>query len=75
MPRSVEVGIEEINGVLLYNIDDIQSRVDEALKRRLASIPNVESLLEEAIEDFGDWSKDMSINPTINKLKNAVRAD
>ena len=72
VPRSVEVGIEEINGVLLYNIDDIQSRVDEALKRRLASIPNVESLLEEAIEDFGDWSKDMSVNPTINKLKNAL---
>ncbi len=72
VPRSVEAGIEEINGVILYNIDDIKSRADEALKRRLSSIPKVESLLAEAIADFDDWSKDMSVNPTINKLKNAL---
>ncbi len=72
VPRSVETGIEEINGVLLYNIDDIQSRADEALKRRMSSIPKVEALLAEAIADFDDWSKDISVNPTINKLKNAL---
>jgi glutamyl-tRNA reductase len=72
VPRSVDTGIEEVNGVLLYNIDDIQSRADEALKRRLSSIPKVESLLAEAVADFDDWSKDMSVNPTINKLKNAL---
>ncbi len=72
VPRNIEAGIEEINGVLLYNIDDIRSRVDETLKRRLASIPKVESILSEAIVDFGDWNKDMSVNPTINKLKNAL---
>ena len=72
VPRSVDTRIEEVNGVLLYNIDDIQSRADEALKRRLSSIPKVESLLAEAVADFDDWSKDMSVNPTINKLKNAL---
>lgn len=72
MPRSIETGIEEVNGVLLYNVDDIQSRADEALERRLSSIPKVEQLVAEAVADFDEWSKDMSLNPTINKLKNAL---
>lgn len=72
VPRSVENGIEEVNGAILYNIDNVQSRADEALKRRMASVPRVESLVVEAVEDFGDWSKEMSVNPTINKLKNAL---
>lgn len=72
MPRSVETGVEDTNGVLLYNIDNIQSRADEALKKRTEAIPKVEKLVVEAIEDFDDWSKDLSVSPTINKLKNAL---
>ena len=72
VPRSIEASIEEVNGMLLYNIDDIQSRADEALQRRLSAIPKVENLVSQAIDDFDDWSKDMSVSPTINKLKNAL---
>ena len=72
VPRSIEAGIEEINGVLLYNIDNIQSRADEALSKRLAAVPEVEKLVYAAVEDFDDWSKDMSVSPTINKLKNTL---
>jgi glutamyl-tRNA reductase len=72
VPRSIEPGIEDINGALLYNIDNIKARADEALNRRMAAIPKVEELVLEAIGDFEDWSKDMSVNPTINKLKNAL---
>ncbi len=72
VPRSIETGIEDINGVLLYNIDNIQSRADEALSRRLAAVPEVERLVYQAVEDFDDWSKDMSVSPTINKLKNTL---
>ena len=72
VPRSIEASIEEVNGMLLYNIDDIQSRANEALQRRLSAIPQVENLVNQAIDDFEDWSKDMSVSPTINKLKNAL---
>jgi len=72
VPRSIESGIEDINGVLLYNIDNIKAKADEALNRRLAAIPEVEKLVSEAIKDFDNWSSDMSVNPTINKLKNAL---
>ena len=72
VPRSIESGIEDINGVLLYNIDNIQARANEALNRRLEAIPEVERLVSEALIEFDDWSRDMSVNPTINKLKNAL---
>ncbi|KAB7732146.1 glutamyl-tRNA reductase [Rudanella paleaurantiibacter] len=72
VPRSVDAGIEQIPGVLLYNIDHIRNRADEALNRRVASIPQVEAIVAQAVVEFGDWSKEMMVSPTINKLKNAL---
>jgi glutamyl-tRNA reductase len=72
VPRSIEDGIEKINGVLLYNIDTLKERADEALATRLASIPDVRTIIEESIVSFNDWSKEMEVSPTINKLKNAL---
>jgi glutamyl-tRNA reductase len=72
VPRSIEDGIEKINGVLLYNIDTLKERADEALATRLASIPDVKTIIEESIISFNDWSKEMEVSPTIHKLKNAL---
>lgn len=72
VPRSVDAAVEQIPGVLAYNIDHIRNRADEALNRRLASIPQVEFIIEQSIAEFGDWSKEMMVSPTINKLKNAL---
>ena len=72
IPRSMEENIDDINGIVLYNLDDIQSRTDQALQQRLAAIPQVETIAREAIVSFHDWSEEMSVNPTINKLKNAL---
>lgn len=72
VPRSVDAAVEQIPGVLVYNIDHIRNRADEALNRRVASIPQVEAIVAQAVAEFGDWSKEMMVSPTINKLKNAL---
>jgi glutamyl-tRNA reductase len=72
VPRSIENTIEELPGVLLYNIDSIHSKTNEALEKRIASIPQVLDIVEEAIIDFNDWAKEMEVSPTIKKLKNAL---
>ena len=72
VPRSVDAAVEQIPGVLVYNIDNIRNRADEALKQRLAAIPQVEAIITQAVTEFGDWSKEMVVSPTINKLKNAL---
>ncbi|MFD2571702.1 glutamyl-tRNA reductase [Spirosoma soli] len=72
VPRSVDASVEQIPGVLVYNIDHIRNRADEALNQRLAAIPQVEAIVTQSVAEFGDWSKEMVVSPTINKLKNAL---
>ena len=38
----------------------------------MASIPQVENIISESIDDFYNWKKEMLVSPTINKLKNAL---
>jgi glutamyl-tRNA reductase len=72
VPRSIETTIEDVPGVMLYNVDNIRSKASETLERRLAAVPEVERIIEEAIEEFFNWKKGMMVSPTINKLKNAL---
>ncbi len=72
VPRSIEPAVEELPGVLLYNIDQIQNKASEALQKRLASIPDVKAIVQQSIEEFGEWSKEMEVSPTIQKLKKAL---
>jgi glutamyl-tRNA reductase len=72
VPRSVEKEVSEIPGAFVYNIDQIRSKVNEVQAQRMASIPKVEAIMEEMIADFGEWKKEMTISPTIQKLKDAL---
>lgn len=72
VPRSIEKEIEQLSGVVLYDLDEIQQRANEALERRIAAVPDVQAIISEAIEDFDNWSKEMVVSPTIHKLKDAL---
>jgi len=72
VPRSIEAEVENVPGVLLYTIDAIQSQTSAALQRRLAAVPQVHSLIAEALEGLREWSSETAVSPTIQKLKNAL---
>lgn len=72
IPRSVDPAIEQIPGALVYNVDSLQSKATEALQKRIEAIPHVEHIVEEAINDFSNWTQEMDVSPTIHKLKNAL---
>lgn len=72
VPRSIDTTIEDVPGALLYNVDNIKSKASETLEKRIASIPQVESIIEESIHEFHNWKKEMMVSPTINKLKNVL---
>ncbi|HEY5750607.1 MAG TPA: glutamyl-tRNA reductase [Chryseolinea sp.] len=72
MPRSVESTIEELPGTIVYNLDDIREKTNEVVEKRIASIPHVQAIIKEVINDFEDWSKEMIVTPTIQKLKNTL---
>ncbi|MDI1322363.1 MAG: glutamyl-tRNA reductase [Algoriphagus sp.] len=72
VPRSIETSVEDVPGVILYNVDNIRSKATEALEKRMASIPMVEGIIAESIEEFYSWKKEMMVSPTINKLKQSL---
>jgi glutamyl-tRNA reductase len=72
MPRSIEAAVEEIPGSIVYNLDDIREKTNEALENRKASVPAVRAIIQDALREFEDWSKEMIISPTIQKLKHTL---
>jgi glutamyl-tRNA reductase len=72
VPRSIETSLEELPGVVLYNVDNIRSKATAALQNRLNAVPAVEVILQESIEEFGNWQKEMVVSPTIQKLKQSL---
>src|SRR5690606_19968117 len=72
IPRSIEPSVDEIHGALVFNLDDIQEKTNEAVEKRKASIPQVRALISEAMSEFEDWSKEMIVSPTIQKLKQTL---
>ncbi len=72
IPRSVEADVEEIPGVILYNVDHIQNKTSEALQMRRNAIPKVQCLIGQSMAEFMDWSKEMTFSPTVQKLKNSL---
>jgi glutamyl-tRNA reductase len=72
VPRSVDPEVENIPGVVVYNIDQINSKANEALQRRLAAIPEVEKIIDSCLQAFEQWTKELEVSPTIKKLKHAL---
>jgi glutamyl-tRNA reductase len=72
VPRSIESEVEKISGVVLYGLDEIQKRSDEALEKRKSAIPQVKSIINDMVGEVENWSKEMMVSPTIQKLKNAL---
>lgn len=72
VPRSIEPSVDKVPGALVYNVDNIQNKASTALQKRVDAIPHVEQIISSAIDEFNDWSKEMIVSPTINKLKNAL---
>ena len=72
VPNSIATDVEEVTGVVTYNLDEIQCRANAALQRRMEAIPQVLNIISDAIGEFNNWSQEMIVSPTIQKLKGAL---
>jgi glutamyl-tRNA reductase len=69
VPRDVDPAASEIEQVFLYNIDDLQSIVDENMSKRAAEIERAESIVNEEVTRFMTWQRSRSAVPTIVALR------
>lgn len=72
VPRSIDPALGSDPGIILYNIDQIQKRVDDALELRRSAIPKVEEILDKGFHEFMDWARDMQVSPLIQQMKQAL---
>ena len=72
VPRSVDPQVESLGNIVLYNIDLLEEKTSQTLQERKAAIPVVKQILEESVAEFNNWSQEMEVSPTIQKLKNAL---
>lgn len=68
----MDTELESDPGIVLYNIDQIQKRVDEALEMRRSAIPKVEEILERGYTEFMEWAREMQVSPLIQQMKQAL---
>ncbi|WP_034638679.1 glutamyl-tRNA reductase [Desulfofalx alkaliphila] len=69
VPRDIDPRIGELPGVSLYDIDDLQSVVDNNLAERRQAAVASESIIEDELNEFMRWLATQFVVPTIAALK------
>jgi glutamyl-tRNA reductase len=69
VPRDVEASVGDIEQVFLYNVDDLQSIVQENLTRRTREISHAETIVAEELLKFATWQRSRGAVPTVVALR------
>jgi len=69
VPRDIEPDCGDVEGVALYDIDDIQAVVARNLEVRASERARAEAVVEEEIQRFARWMAQLDVLPTITALR------
>jgi glutamyl-tRNA reductase len=69
VPRDIEAACGELDGVSLYDIDDLQAVVARNLSTRASEAPRAQEIVEEEIHRFARWLGQLDTLPTISALR------
>lgn len=69
VPRSIEDSIGMHPDVRLYNIDGLKKSFSTSHNKIKDAIPQVQHIISQSIEEFNQWSEEMSFSPAIHKFK------
>jgi glutamyl-tRNA reductase len=69
VPRDIDPACAELDGVTLYDIDDLQSVVARNRQVREAERVQAEEVVEDEIQRFARWMGQLDVLPTITALR------
>jgi glutamyl-tRNA reductase len=69
VPRDIDARCADIEGVTLYDIDDLQEVVRRNLGAREEIVPQAEEIVEEEIRRFARWLGQLEALPTVSALR------
>ena len=70
LPRDIDPTVAAIEGVHLYNLDDLQASVQEGIRLRLSETEQVQTIVAEETSKFVRWQRSLSVVDTISDLRN-----
>ncbi|HLM85838.1 MAG TPA: glutamyl-tRNA reductase [Solirubrobacteraceae bacterium] len=69
VPRDIDPACSELEGVSLYDIDDLQAVVARNLSTRAEETPRALEIVEEEIRRFARWLGQLDALPTVSALR------
>ena len=69
VPRDIDPRIDEMDGVYLYDVDDLQQVVQGNLEHRERAAAEARALLEEDVAEFLAWLKSLESVPLIRQIQ------
>ena len=68
VPRDIDPEVTELEYLHLYNVDDLQSVVDESLSDREQEAEKAKKIVENAVDNFMKWLNSRAAVPAIKAL-------
>jgi glutamyl-tRNA reductase len=68
VPRNIHDDVEELEGVQLFTIDDLQEIVDENMGKRISCVDAANEIIDEIVDDFCEWLASRSLRPAIKAI-------
>jgi glutamyl-tRNA reductase len=72
LPRDVDPEVAMLDGIHLYNVDDLQAEVDKGINLRLQEVSHVQAIIAVEVEGFQHWLSSLSVVDTISDLRHHV---
>jgi glutamyl-tRNA reductase len=69
VPRDIEPELGQLDGVFLYDIDDLQHVVDNSYAARLDAGRLAERIIDAELSEFSTWVGSLYVVPVISSLK------
>jgi glutamyl-tRNA reductase len=69
VPRDIDPACGELEGVSLYDIDDLQAVVARNISTREGELPRAEEIVEQEIHRFARWLGQLEAVPTVSALR------
>ncbi|HET7143495.1 MAG TPA: glutamyl-tRNA reductase [Anaerolineales bacterium] len=69
VPRDIDPDAANIPHVKLYDIDNLNEKLEGALAERMSEVPQVKSILDEEIKEFSEYMKSLEMIPIISDIR------
>ncbi|MDA9272072.1 glutamyl-tRNA reductase [bacterium] len=73
VPRDIEADVAELENVHLYNIDDLQNKIEQGMNERRSAAIAAEQLIENELENYIRWHRSLRAKDLICNYRNQMQ--